>query len=112
MTNDDQTNHAAASPTNGEAVRSGDWLDDAQRRTDYCLHGFSFASRDERQAAAEGHHLWEGFVAYWQRRYNGYPSMDETWDRELYEFFVEGGWQEASSSASSQATKPAPDGSR
>jgi len=29
MTNNDQSNHAAASPTNSEAVRSGDWLDDA-----------------------------------------------------------------------------------
>ena len=28
MTNTDQSNHAATSPTNSEAVRSGDWLGD------------------------------------------------------------------------------------
>ncbi len=31
MTNTDQSNHAATSPTNSEAVRSGDWLGDAAR---------------------------------------------------------------------------------
>lgn len=85
---ENQPSSGVAAPSPGSETPS--------RRSDYYLHGFSFASRDERQAAAEGHPLWDGFLEYWSRRYHGTPSMDETWDRELYEFFVEGGWQEAS----------------
>ena len=35
MTNDDQTNQSATSPTNGEAVRSGDWVGDAGEEIPY-----------------------------------------------------------------------------
>lgn len=67
------------------------------RRTDYCLHGFSFESSEERQGAAAGNHLWPAFVAWMVNRgYTEWPDMDDRHYRELFECFVEGGWQEAS----------------
>lgn len=64
--------------------------------TDYTLHGFSFASSEARQAEAEGHHLWAAFIAFTIKQgYDGEPTMDDSRDRELFEAFGEGGWQEA-----------------
>lgn len=74
------------------------------RRMDYCIHGFNFASPEDRQAVAEGHHLWPSFVEFWSRRYYGKPSMDEEQDRELFEFFVEGGWNETSQNDNNQGS--------
>jgi len=69
---------------------------------DYTLHGFSFASSEARQAAAEGHHLWAAFIAFTLKQgYDGEPTMDDSRDRELFEAFVEGGWQEAQQIAKS-----------
>ena len=74
---------------------------DNGKLADYTLHGFSFASSEARQAAADGHHLWTAFIAFTIKQgYDGEPTMDDSRDRELFEAFAEGGWHEAQRIAS------------
>ena len=64
------------------------------RRPDYCLHGFSFATREERQAAAVGHPLWKEYLRWDARRHCGTPDMDDDHDREVFEAFIHGAYLE------------------
>lgn len=60
----------------------------------YPLHGFDFATKEERQKAAEGHPLWSAFLHWWNRRYDGAPNLDDSGERDIFEAFIEGGWQQ------------------
>ncbi len=61
---------------------------------DYCIHGFSFATSEERQAVATGHPLWEEYLAWDKRRHCGKPDMDDDHDREVFEAFIHGAFIE------------------
>lgn len=69
----------------------------------YYLHGFSFETEEQRQAAATGHHLWPGFETWWNHRYDGVPDINDSHCRELFEAYIEGGWQESQQPKSNPA---------
>ncbi len=61
----------------------------------YGLHGFSFATKKERQRVAEAHHLWPLFEAYYRKHWDDRkPDMNAFDDRNLYQFFIEGAMQQ------------------
>lgn len=70
------------------------------------MHGFSFDSEEERQKVAEGHHLWPDFLKLWGRIYFENPLMNRRSDKELFEFFVAGGFAQFEYSIA-RATKAA-----
>lgn len=79
----------------GARSRAAHGSESPSRGTDYCLHGFSFASSEERQAAAVGHPLWKAYLAWDRRRHYGHPDMDDAHDREVFEAYIEGAHQAA-----------------
>jgi len=95
MTNTTDSNHDSKAARDGEEDSSpAHGSASLPRRTDYCLHGFSFATREERQAAAVGHHLWKDYLAWDKRRHCGTPDMDDDHDREVFEAFIHGAFLE------------------
>lgn len=81
-------------PSSGVAAPSAG-SESPLRGTDYSLHGFSFASSEERHAAAVGHPLWKAYIAWDRRRHCGFPDMDDAHDREVFEAYIEGAHQAA-----------------